>query len=223
MYNNRSCKIANLYTVMSDFGSDKIHLSIASASRPRWESGSTLDSLLQERSRFLRFVSSRVEDRQVAEDLLQTAYLKLLTHMTALRDRSRAEAWFFRVLRSLIADHYRQQRRAPARVAVEAMESVPAPTSQVQNSCPCATRELNQLQPSYVDALRRVDIEGCAVEQYAHESCISANNASVRLHRARRVLRLRLEKTCGTCAGAGCFDCTCARGVLDFHRLEPKV
>ena len=31
----------------------------------------------------------------------------------------------------------------------------------------------------------------------------------VRLHRARKALRLRLEETCRACADHGCLDCTC--------------
>jgi RNA polymerase sigma-70 factor (ECF subfamily) len=48
------------------------------------------------------------------------------------------------------------------------------------------------------------------VQEYAWQVGISSNNASVRLHPARKALRNRLEKICGPCAGAGCFDCTCA-------------
>lgn len=38
---------------------------------------------------------------------------------------------------------------------------------------------------------------------------ITTNNATVRLHRARRALKRELERSCGICATHGCLDCTC--------------
>ena len=41
------------------------------------------------------------------------------------------------------------------------------------------------------------------------EDGITPNLAMVRLHRARRALRLRLEESCRACAAHGCLDCSC--------------
>lgn len=40
-------------------------------------------------------------------------------------------------------------------------------------------------------------------------SSISANNATVRLHRARKALRDVVMMTCKSCANHGCADCGC--------------
>ena len=65
------------------------------------------------------------------------------------------------------------------------------------------------LKPEYAEILRRVDLEGAAVPSVAAELGISANNVTVRLHRARQALKKQLERCCGTCATHGCLDCTC--------------
>jgi DNA-directed RNA polymerase specialized sigma24 family protein len=65
------------------------------------------------------------------------------------------------------------------------------------------------LKPEYADALRRIDVEGVPVKIYADEAGISANNAGVRVFRARDALRKQVARTCGTCAEHGCLDCTC--------------
>lgn len=165
------------------------------------------DRLVGDRTRFLAFVRSRIEDDQIAQDLLQAAYLKLLTHAARLRDPARAEAWFFRVLRNLVADHYRAPR--PEILGDEVLEALPAPASQSARLCPCLTRELDALPPHQAQALRTVNLEEKPVHQYATRAGISDANAFVRLHRARRALRERLEAVCQSCAGAGCLDCTC--------------
>ena len=41
---------------------------------------------------------------------------------------------------------------------------------------------------------------------------ITANNAGVRVFRARQALRKRVVSWCGSCAERGCIDCTCGEG-----------
>jgi hypothetical protein len=45
--------------------------------------------------------------------------------------------------------------------------------------------------------------------EFAAEAGITANNAGVRVFRAREALRKRVVRSCGTCAEHGCLDCTC--------------
>lgn len=170
-------------------------------------SSAGFDRLAAERQRFLAFVRARVEDDATAQDVVQAAYLKLLAHAAELRDPSRAEAWFFRVLRNLIADHYRAAR--PEHLGDDVLQTLPAPVSESNNLCPCMARELDTLPASQAQALRMVDLDEKPVHRYATLAGITDGNAFVRLHRARRALRARLQAVCRSCAGSGCLDCTC--------------
>jgi RNA polymerase sigma-70 factor (ECF subfamily) len=79
----------------------------------------------------------------------------------------------------------------------------------MQTVCECATALLETLKPEYAAALRRVELDGIGVREFAREAGVTPNNASVRLSRARDALRRQLERSCGTCAEHGCLDCTC--------------
>lgn len=59
--------------------------------------------------KFLSFLSPRVEDRATAEDILQFAYLKAMEHGSEIRDDESTVAWFYRILRNAITDHYRRR------------------------------------------------------------------------------------------------------------------
>ena len=72
---------------------------------------------------------------------------------------------------------------------------------------------IETLKPEYAQALRRVELDGVSVKDFAIEANVTPNNASVRLFRAREALRLQVERSCGTCAKHGCFDCTCANSA----------
>src|SRR5262249_22797267 len=75
--------------------------------------------------------------------------------------------------------------------------------------CRCVSSLAATLKPEYADALAQIDVAGVPVKDYAERSGISANNAGVRVFRAREALRKQVARACRTCATHGCLDCTC--------------
>lgn len=167
--------------------------------------------LVQNHRELLRFVERRVGNRAEAEDILQAAFVRGVERANAIRDGESTTAWFYRVLRNAVVDHFR--RRAAAGRAHEAaareIDEVVPPVETQEVVCACVRGLADTLKPEYASALQRVEVDGLTVQAFAEEAGISANNAGVRLHRAREALRKRVTTTCGTCAEHGCLDCTC--------------
>ncbi len=173
----------------------------------------SLDVLVENHRAFLAFLERRVESRETAEDLLQEAFGRAVTHVDRLRDGESAVAWFYRVLRNAVTDHYRRRAvasRALERFATSLDEAVPPPEVADQ-ICACVARLAATLKPDYAEALRQIDVEGVAVKDYAAAHGLTASNAGVRVHRARHALRSQVIASCGTCADHGCLDCSCGR------------
>lgn len=181
-----------------------------------------LQLFLERRHAFLNFIRSSVHDLNEAEEILQRASLKIISGADGLRDAERAEAWIYRILRNEVADHFRRravQSRRITEVSPEFLsESLPSNTSYESEVCPCAIQELPNLHPNYFDALQSVDMNGETIVAHAQRKGITVNSATVRLHRARKSLRSRLRLRCGTCAGAGCFDCRCGQPARSSAR-----
>ena len=72
---------------------------------------SALTKLLESRARFLNFLNKRVSSPDVAEELLQNAFLKTVQKSGDIRDSESIVAWFYRVLRNSVIDHYRSSGR----------------------------------------------------------------------------------------------------------------
>lgn len=162
---------------------------------------------------FLAFLERRVESRAVAEDILQAAFTRGLERGGDVKDE-KVVAWFYRVLRNAVIDHYRQ-RSTTAR-AMEAwgreFPDVQEPEAELrQEICRCVSGLLETLKPEYREALRIVDLEEGKLKDLAQQSGITAENAAVRVHRARAALRRRIEQACGTCSVHGCLDCSCEK------------
>jgi RNA polymerase sigma-70 factor (ECF subfamily) len=175
-----------------------------------------VNSLLLLRRQFLEFIARRVEDRAVAEDILQTAYVRLLGAGGQLRESESAVAWFYRVLRNAIIDHYR--RRASEGAALERWVREIEAASGVEpelekTACQCIGGALETMTPAYASLLREVDLGEATLSAYAKAQGITPGNAAVRAHRARNALRKQLMICCGSCATHGCLDCSCRAGA----------
>jgi RNA polymerase sigma-70 factor (ECF subfamily) len=172
-----------------------------------------LGTLVANHARFLGFLERRVGSRDVAEDILQEAFVRSLDRVDSIRNTESAVAWFYRVLRNAMADHFRRQEandRALTRVLAEAGDEVAAADEELEAVvCACVMDLVETLKPEYAAAVRRVDLDGMSVRGYAAELGITPGNAGVRLHRAREALRRQLARACGTCVAHGCFDCQC--------------
>jgi RNA polymerase sigma-70 factor (ECF subfamily) len=166
-------------------------------------------------ARFLAFVERRVGERDVAKDILQEAFVRSLDHTAALRNSESATAWFYRVLRNAIVDHFRRQGtrgRAHNQLASETEAVAAGPDEELDAIvCACVVALVDTLKPEYGAVLRRVDLDGMSVRGYAEEVGITHGNAGVRLHRAREALHRQLARSCGTCLTHGCFDCQCRK------------
>jgi RNA polymerase sigma factor (sigma-70 family) len=171
-----------------------------------------VDRLVGNHRAFLAFVERRVGDRALAEDILQDAFVRGLARLHQVRDEESVIAWFYRTLRNAVIDHHRRGQSAGRGLDAFTRELVasesPGPEL-LDEACRCVLELAADLDPSYADAIRRIDVEGQAVKDYAAAVGITATNAGVRVFRARQALRKQVARSCGTCAEHGCVDCTC--------------
>jgi RNA polymerase sigma factor (sigma-70 family) len=173
-------------------------------------------SLVKNHRDFLSFLQRRLGDRALAEDVLQEAFVRGLHKLETLESDESATAWFYRILRNAVIDYHRRRASGQKRLeafAVELEQSV-EPEGEVRGAvCRCIGELAATLKPEYADALRRVEVDGVPVKDYAVEAGITGNNAAVRVFRAREALRKQVTRSCGTCADHGCLDCTCDKSA----------
>jgi len=172
--------------------------------------GSKTAHLAAMHKKFLQFLRGRVGDPATAEDILQAAYVKALLHESEMRQDESSVAWFYRILRNAVIDHYRQsatQARATAQFAAEWNESYELELR--DQACACIREVLSELKPDYRSAIEHIDLAGDSIDSFADSQKTSTNNAYVRLHRARKAVARKLTEICGACATHHCVDCSC--------------
>jgi RNA polymerase sigma-70 factor (ECF subfamily) len=183
-------------------------------------SSEVVTALVSNHREFLAFLQKRVGDRALAEDILQEAFVRGLDKLGTLEKDESATAWFYRILRNAVTDHHRRRAAADRKLeafASELEEHVDAAGEIRGAVCQCVGTLAATLKPEYAEALRRVEVDGIAVKEYATEAGITSNNAAVRVFRARESLRKQIARSCGTCADHGCLDCTCESAKGHCH------
>lgn len=162
---------------------------------------------------FLAFLERRVGSRAIAEDILQEAFVRGIGKVPT-DDEQSVVAWFYRTLRNAAVDYHRRHQTASKALDAFAAESVDRvePDQEMRDAvCQCVRRLADTLKPELAVAIKRIEVDGLSVKDYAAEAGISASNAAVRVFRARGSLRKSVASSCGSCAEHGCMDCTCRR------------
>jgi len=169
------------------------------------------------RNAFKAFLAARVGSEAEAEDILQNGLLKALQRSGELQDDAKLIAWFYQLLRNAVVDHYRARGAVRRRhdilgetLAALGEDIIAAPKGWEPQLCGCLGGVVDTLKPQHAELLRRVDLNGESMQAVARALKMTANTASVTLHRARKELRIRLETFCGDCANGSCLECDCA-------------
>jgi RNA polymerase sigma-70 factor (ECF subfamily) len=118
------------------------------------------------------------------------------------------------MLRNAVIDHYRHRATVDRAMEqwVKELETETHPDEMIQNvACGCVAELLDDLKPEYKEAIKFVDLEDRSLKELAEKTGVTANNAAVRVHRAREALRKQVKLTCGACATHGCVDCRCKK------------
>lgn len=169
--------------------------------------------LLEQRAKLLAYIRGKVPDPDLAEDVLQDSLLKALQAAPDLRDEERFIPWFYRILNNGIMDVYRRRRiEATYRIQPSKKEEPYVPPEDAANLCTCIWDVIPTLKPEYAELIMELELLDGDPARVAERLGITRNNLKVRRHRARRVLRQRLEEICRSCAVHGYPDCSCQHG-----------
>jgi RNA polymerase sigma-70 factor (ECF subfamily) len=151
--------------------------------------------------RLFRTIRALVPNDTEAEEILQESYVRAYQHLVQFAGRARFATWLTRIAIHEVLARQRRVRRLSSLDTVE----LPADVWQDTERTPeenLRTAELEQLVARAIEAmpesLRVVfvlrEVEGLATDETAECLGLSAANVKVRLHRARSLLRSRIDR-----------------------------
>jgi len=163
------------------------------------------EALYREHFRFVwRIVRRLGTDPQLVDDVVQDVFLVVHRRLGDFQGRSSAKTWLYGIVRRVVADHRRTQRRkpgldtpGPAEGDLDAMTSgEQSPQASVEQAE--RVRLLHRLLAELDDDKREVfvlsELEGLTMAEIAEALDVNPNTISSRLRAARREFEAALDR-----------------------------
>ena len=144
--------------------------------------------------RLLRYLSRWTGNDHDAEDLTQETFIKAFRGLRQCAHARALGGWLFTIARRTALNYHRARRSRPSHCVELHPDLAEPPRSNPEADAADRIWELARgLEPEHYEVLWLSYAEGLTVAEVARVMGCSAINVRVRLHRARRQLRRRLE------------------------------
>ncbi len=160
------------------------------------------DIYYQYYERVRKFILTIIKDEWVADDIIQETFVRIQKNFDQLKDPTKISAWIFRIAYNLCQDHFRRQKHptstdnqieAPTDILSEPLFHKQLEQHQMGQ---CVQVEINRLPESLRTVLVLFDALEFSQKEIAEILDITPENVKVRLHRARKKLKVILEEKC---------------------------
>lgn len=143
----------------------------------------------------LGFIKARVNDKDIAEDLLQEIFVKIHSRTNTLSEKDKLAAWVYQITRNTITDYYRRTDKHVYKETVET--SLPEDINYLNKDLLiCLKPFIEELPDIYKDALLQTSFEGKSQKEYAAENGLNYSAAKTRIQRARVQLKKLFVDCC---------------------------
>ncbi|MFV2056732.1 MAG: sigma-70 family RNA polymerase sigma factor [Thiohalomonadales bacterium] len=149
---------------------------------------------LEYKRQLLRFIRSKVETLEDAEDILNDVFLKLtkIANENALPDN--ISSWLYRVSRNRIIDYYRTKKTFDQ--LPDGLSSESEGANVIKQLSKCMLPMIQALPESYQQAVMLSEIGGKKYKEVSVELNLSVSAVKSRILRGREKLRKSLLRCC---------------------------
>jgi RNA polymerase sigma-70 factor (ECF subfamily) len=151
-----------------------------------------------------------VRDRELAEDLAQDTFIKVLNHIDRYRPEFKLSSWLFKIANNVAIDHLRRRQLdtisidgSPHAQTADAIEATSFDVVDQQESAldemearelgTAIERAITGLRPEYRSCIMLRHVEGRSYEEIAATLDLPLGTVKTYIHRARHELRKALE------------------------------
>ena len=139
----------------------------------------------QHGSAIRRYLRRLTGDSEVAADLTQDVYLRVVRHAPQYEPRERERAWLFRIARNVFLDHVKLRARSPEAGSVEGV-AVSAPAQAIRVDLDAALRQLDETDR---EAFLLCEVAGLRYDEIGPLLGLTVAGVRSRIYRARLALR----------------------------------
>jgi len=144
------------------------------------------------------FILSKIQDKHIANDLLQEVFIKVHTKINTLRDIDKLKSWVFAITRNTISDYFKSSKKT-INTHKDSAEVPDENTLLTDNHSEydCLYGILKNLPKKYRDPLFMADIKGVNQRYIANILKLPLPTVKSQIQRARRMIGQGFMDCCG--------------------------
>ena len=140
------------------------------------------------------FIFSKVNDINIAEDLVQETFIKIHTKLNTLKDSSKIKSWVFSISRNIIIDYFRVNNKI---VEIKSIQSFDPYQDDYHSKQDCLPAHIKNLDEKYRTPIFLSDIKGLKQSEIALQLALPLSTIKSRIQRARKKIALSYMDCCG--------------------------
>ena len=138
------------------------------------------------------FILKTVQDKHVANDILQNSFLKVHSRLPQLKNEQKLKAWVFQIGRNEITNHFNREEKT--RKAL--VNGITEHDQQVPIELCCFDKFIDDLPSMYKQVVELTYIEGKRQEEVSEILSISSANVKARIRRSKAMLKKQFQECC---------------------------
>lgn len=140
------------------------------------------------------YISHRVNDQSIVDDLLQIVFMKIQVHLPNLIDEQKIDSWIYRITRNTIIDFYRTKKTSEILPDVLHFNDSAEEENFTKEATVCIRSTIKRLPEKYREALELTDFQGLSQKELSEKLGISYSGAKSRVQRGRGKLKQLLDR-----------------------------
>lgn len=139
------------------------------------------------------YISQRVNDQSIVDDLLQIVFMKIQVHLPNLIDEQKIDSWIYRITRNTIIDFYRIKKTSEILPDDLHFNNRAEEENFTKEAAVCIRSTIKRLPEKYREALELTEFQGLSQKELSEKLGISYSGAKSRVQRGRGKLKQLLE------------------------------
>lgn len=135
------------------------------------------------------FIVSKVNDAEVAKDILQDTFYKVQRSLHQLKQPSKLTSWVYQITRNTILDHYRKDLKKLVLEQEPDLAEDDGQDFEYAKLSNCINGKIQNLSTVYKEAIVLTYLKDYSQKQLAEHTKLSYSGAKSRVQKARDILK----------------------------------
>ena len=144
--------------------------------------------------RLIHFVNQKVQDKELAKDIVQDVFVKVFTNFNTLKNKDKIVSWIFQITRNEVNNYFRDQKFESS--IADFPETDAIDDNLTSEFSQCMIPMIESMPEKYSEAIKLTEIDHLSQKELAEHLNISYSGAKSRVQRGRELLKSNLESCC---------------------------